>query len=864
MDNQTVVPTSEHQYDNDANIMIDSTNTPFEHIASMLKAGSEAHDVFLRLSQQAHSLANEILTQEVISHKSLVISQKTPDSRLKTKESWLNREQCMEFAIGSIANVLGEKFAPIDQYPTRVRLPDEPLMLVDRIISIEGEVCSMTKGKIVTEHDVTADRWYLDAGCIPTCVAVEAGQADLFLSGYLGVDFETKGLAVYRLLDAVVTFHDSLPAIGKVIHYVVQIVEFFKQADTWLFRFQFEATVDGKPLLTMTEGCAGFFSQAELDAGQGIIKNKLDLRPIAGKLPTDWQYLVAETHNASLTESQVDALRNGDLITAFGQEFANLNIEQPFTIPNNNLMRLVHRVNEIDFTGGRYGIGSIIAEADIYPDDWFLTCHFVDDKVMPGTLMYECCMHTLRIFLLRMGWIAEDGTTICEPIPKVKSRLKCRGQVLDTSKMVTYKCEIKELGYKPEPYAIADALMYVDGKLIVEITDMSLQMLGTNLELLQQNTEGLRLKTKDSGLKTNKDLGIYTYEQITEYCEGKPSLAFGEQYKMFDNERKIARLPRPPYRFLDYVTKVEGEAFKLQAGSSCEAKVKITQDDWYFISNRQADMPFSILLEIGLQPCGWLAAYVGSALASDVDLKFRNLGGTAKLHRPITNEDDVLIMYAKLTKVFKSVGMIIQDFEFAVSSEKHGLIYDGITNFGFFTVDALENQVGLRDAKLAKIETTENSSFKISQEMPFPDKTMRMVDNIDIYLPNGGEHSLGFIKGSIDVEPDFWFFQAHFYQDPVWPGSLGLEAFLQLLKVVAIKRWNLSGKDVQFLTMPLNNVHNWVYRGQVIPSDKKVEVEAVITSVNDNEYELIANGYLSVDGRTIYQMQDFGLRINVQ
>ena len=41
---------------------------------------------------------------------------------------------------------------------------------------------------------------------------------------------------------------------------------------------------------------------------------------------------------------------------------------------------------------------------------------------------------------------------------------------------------IKELGYRPEPYVIADALMYADGKAIVEITDMSLQLSGTTLE----------------------------------------------------------------------------------------------------------------------------------------------------------------------------------------------------------------------------------------------------------------------------------------------------------------------------------------------------------------------------------------------
>ena len=43
------------------------------------------------------------------------------------------------------------------------------------------------------------------------------------------------------------------------------------------------------------------------------------------------------------------------------------------------------------------------------PNDWFhMTCHFVDDRVMPGTLMYECCLHALRIYLMRMGWVANQ------------------------------------------------------------------------------------------------------------------------------------------------------------------------------------------------------------------------------------------------------------------------------------------------------------------------------------------------------------------------------------------------------------------------------------------------------------------------
>ena len=50
--------------------------------------------------------------------------------------------------------VLGPEFAVIDSHPTRVRLPDEPLMLVDRILTLEGEPRSLTSGRVVTEHDI--------------------------------------------------------------------------------------------------------------------------------------------------------------------------------------------------------------------------------------------------------------------------------------------------------------------------------------------------------------------------------------------------------------------------------------------------------------------------------------------------------------------------------------------------------------------------------------------------------------------------------------------------------------------------------------------------------------------------------------
>ncbi|RIK75612.1 MAG: type I polyketide synthase [Planctomycetota bacterium] len=839
-----------------------------------------------------------------------------PESRIPNPESSrvpshqspapvLDREQCLEFAIGSIAEVLGPQFAEVDSFPTRVRLPDEPLMLVDRITEIEGEACSLSSGRVVTEHDVLDGAWYLDGGRIPTCIAVEAGQADLFLSGYLGIDLRTRGLAVYRLLDAVVTFHGPLPTAGQTIQYDIRIDRFFRQGETYLFKFRFDATVDGESLLTMRDGCAGFFTEAELAAGQGIIQTTLDRREQPGTRPDDWHEL-APMEAEAYGDEQLAALRDGNLAACFGEAFAALPIARPETIPG-GAMTLVHRVLRLDPAGGRFGLGQIVGEADIHPDDWFLTCHFVDDQVMPGTLMYECCLHTLRIFLLRMGWIAEAGRVAHEPVPGVSSQLKCRGQVTAATQRVQYEITLKELGYAGDeetPYVLADALMYADGKPIVQMNNMSLRMSGAQrreIESLWSRAPRPKPRAPLPQAPAPNPQPLFNTDRILAFAIGKPSEAFGEAYRVFDSERVIARLPGPPYQFLDRIASIAGcRPFELAAGGEIDAEYDVPADAWYFAADRQAAMPFAVLLEVALQPCGWLAAYVGSALASDVDLSFRNLGGRGVQRRLVTPESGTLATRVKMTDVSKSGGMIIQNYDMTVR-DRHGVVYEGDTYFGFFSKAALANQVGIRDVRpyeRTDAEVRASAARAFPADAPLPDAMMRMVDRIEVFDPSGGPHGLGIIRGATRVDPAAWFFKAHFYQDPVWPGSLGLESFLQMLKFAAVERWGdscrrriisptgvpsewdrrkdspptqrsaidspQSHQGVVFESMALEQEHKWTYRGQILPTDRQVVVQAAITGIDDAQRRIEADGCLWVDGRLIYQMERFAVRMPEQ
>ena len=801
-------------------------------------ARADAHATYLRYTQQAGAAMAANASLQI----TLAARLAEAGVALATTPAF-SREQCLEFARGSIAAVLGAEFAEIDAHETRVRLPDEPLMLVDRILEIDAEPRSMTHGRIVTEHDVGARDWYLDADRIPTCIAVEAGQADLFLSGYLGIDFITKGHAVYRLLDAVVTFHDALPRTGAVIRYDIVIERFFQQGDTYLFKFRFDATVDGRPLLTMREGCAGFFSEAELAAGRGIVRTRIDTEPQPGVRPADWRTLAPPTRQEAYDDAQLDALRAGDL-SCLGEAFRALPLTTPRTLPGelaSGRMRLVDRVTQLDFEGGRFSMGYIEAEHDIRPDAWFLTCHFCDDMVMPGTLMYECCLHTLRLFLLRLGWIGEQDEVVYEPIPGVQSRLKCRGQVVETTSKVTYQITVKELGYDPAPFAIVDAMMLADGKPVVEIGDMSVRLSG----LTRERVESLW------------NSGSFTREQILAFCEGNPSDCFGPAFSPFDTDRFIARLPRPPFAFLDRVTSITGaKPCELAAGGIIEAEFDVDPDAWYFDSNRQTRMPYAVLLEAALQPCGFFAAYLGAALTSGGALHFRNLGGVATQHRAVLRDAGTLTTRVEATEISRSGGMIITRFKLVVS-DAQGPVYDATTYFGYFSPEALAQQIGLGAVERHGPDTEPSGAFPYPTEAPFPDDTFRMIEQIDVLQQEGGSHGLGFVRGSSEVDAGAWFFKAHFMNDPVWPGSLGLESFLQLLKVFAAERWG-AGTEVQ--TPELGREHRWSYRGQVIPEHGRVTVEASITAIDDEARSLRANGYLLVDGRAIYSMEDFGLQ----
>ena len=385
----------------------------------------------------------------------------------------------------------------------------------------------------------------------------------------------------------------------------------------------------------------------------------------------------------------------------------------------------------------------------------------------------------------------------------------------------------------------------------------------------------------DPSLKEKfKNKPLFSKESILAFAQGNPSQAFGEKYTIFDKERQIARLPRPPYFFMDRVLKTNHPQWEMKPGGWIETQYEVPEDAWYFKANRASSLPFCILLEIALQPCGWLAAYAGSALESDDRLYFRNLGGKAELIEPLSKDCGTITIKSRMTDVSKAGDMIIQNFDYDVLKDGNS-VYKGITHFGFFTGQALSNQIGIRDSRFDKyalpqkdLETSKTWQFKNDAPLTpddknndkntgMPSKVLRMIDDIEVLSLDGGIYEKGYVKATKKVDPTEWFFNAHFYQDPVCPGSLGIESFIQMIRFFLLKKFDIPMDSYEPRMSP-GQSHEWIYRGQIIPSNKKIELHAHIKEIfcENDDYSIIADGVLIVDGICIYEMINFGLDIN--
>ena len=133
-------------------------------------------------------------------------------------------------------------------------------------------------------------------------------------------------------------------------------------------------------------------------------------------------------------------------------------------------------------------------------------------------------------------------------------------------------------------------------------------------------------------------------------------------------------------------------------------------------------------------------------------------------------------------------------------------------------------------------------------ELPLP--PMLMFDRITQISSQGGTHDKGIIVAELDVNPELWFFDCHFQNDPVMPGCLGLDAM-----------WQMVGFYLGWMGGPGRGralgVGEVKFRGQVLPQNKLVTYRINLKRVIMRKLVMgIADAEMECDGKVIYEASD--------
>ncbi|MFE5396201.1 hypothetical protein ACFQ9U_16785 [Streptomyces sp. NPDC056568] len=354
---------------------------------------------------------------------------------------------------------------------------------------------------------------------------------------------------------------------------------------------------------------------------------------------------------------------------------------------------------------------------------------------------------------------------------------------------------------------------------------------------------------------------------------GRPSDALGPAHRALDRQPRVIRLPAPPYQCLTRITRLSAAPGVPAVDSAIEAEYDIAAAGWSHGDGKRPPLPPAVLLEAVLQPCGWLAQYAGAAGRLAGTPVFRNLDGEARLTAPVPRGARTLTTRATLREHVDDGTMAVVFFDLECTADGVRVL-TGTTSFGFFPPDAFATRTGLpgppphapdtAEEPIADADLTTRPPRWFGGPVSLPSTPLLMLDRLTGYWPQGGHAGLGRLRAEKHVDPGDWYFTAHFFQDPVQPGSLGVEAMYQLLHCHLIQQ-GLGAEPASLRTAPAaaSGPLRWKYRGQVTPTDTLITVDVDITGRRHDADGVVlsGDGWLHVDGTCIYHATGLALRL---
>lgn len=364
---------------------------------------------------------------------------------------------------------------------------------------------------------------------------------------------------------------------------------------------------------------------------------------------------------------------------------------------------------------------------------------------------------------------------------------------------------------------------------------------------------------------------LWDFDEIIAMNRYSFSSVLGEKYKEVDTYPIRARLPLPPFLFVHRITKIDAE-FGVYRPSEIEIEFDITEDCILVSGEYVSNIIFTESAQIGI----FLVAYIGIDITSKGALRFRIVNSNCRTFEPMPKVGATFRGVYRIKSFMRSgkTTMVTATYDVYVG-DKLLMTLDSIG--GFFTEQDLKSTKGIIDSELMKQKRLElknhdrpnidwqNTTQSYAQEdmndfyqgkyLKFLPKALvaahtseeishnfftfkeMLINRVTTIQPDGGLYGLGEIIAERDIAPDYWAFDVHFLNDPVYPGSLLLEglnhlAFLFLLHTGKI----LHSKTHQFLPNKDKFIKS-AFRGQIRP------VKSVIT------YKMNFREFITEDNR---------------
>ncbi|MEV2215005.1 beta-hydroxydecanoyl-ACP dehydratase [Streptomyces sp. NPDC050997] len=363
----------------------------------------------------------------------------------------LSEFQLAHLARGDQGIALGPEFAHYSGIKA-TRIPTGGLLLVDRVVALQGERGKLDSATYQTEYDSPADSWYYADtanASMPNCVYMETSLQSALLIGYhLGATLsrpdETQSL---RNLGGTATVLREVDLRDTTIRQDSALLGTTDMPGSTLQSFTYTLTADGEPFYA-GETLFGYFSEQALANQTGLD---------AGRSVPTW-----------LEQNPGPEVRTIDVAARRAAPAAPL--------CSRDHLSLLDELTVVD-GGGQYGKGYLHAERTIDPQDWFFARHFHLDPVIPGSLGVETVIQAMQEWLLDSGLaegMRDPGFVLPVGVPFT---WKYRGQFLPTDGSSTLEVHVKEVQRKSGRLRLtADASMWKPGLRIYELTDIAIEL----------------------------------------------------------------------------------------------------------------------------------------------------------------------------------------------------------------------------------------------------------------------------------------------------------------------------------------------------------------------------------------------------